>query len=168
MEYYNLIFAVFYLWRLAITTIDKQSCFFIIIFAVFLPNDKPNDISNTTSTQMDYFILRYVYLEKDILEIKRLNCLTSNFLGFDVDLWLRLRFESPRDFLCIFYWHFFSTSYRFWEIVFKVCRLRLWPFSLYRTVFEIFDYTVFSVWLWPLILRGYLRSKIFCHSKAPT
>ena len=28
MEYYNLIFAVFYLWRLAITTIDKQSCFY--------------------------------------------------------------------------------------------------------------------------------------------
>ena len=103
MEYYNLIFAFFfYLWRLAITTIDKQSCFFIIIFAVFLPNDKLNDKSNTTSTQLNYFILRsLVYLEKDIL-IKRLNCLTSNFLGFDVDLWLTLRFESPRDFLCIF------------------------------------------------------------------
>ena len=26
MEYYNLIFAIFYLW-LAITTLDKQSCF---------------------------------------------------------------------------------------------------------------------------------------------
>ena len=31
MEYYNLIFAVFRLWRLAITTLDKQFCFFIII-----------------------------------------------------------------------------------------------------------------------------------------
>ena len=31
MKYYNLIFAVFHLWRLAITTLDKQSCFFIII-----------------------------------------------------------------------------------------------------------------------------------------
>ena len=28
MEYYNLFFAVFYLWRLAITTLDKQSCFY--------------------------------------------------------------------------------------------------------------------------------------------
>ena len=28
MKYYNLIFAVFYLWRLAITTFDKQSCFY--------------------------------------------------------------------------------------------------------------------------------------------
>ena len=31
MKYYNLIFAVFHLWRLAITTLYKQSCFFIII-----------------------------------------------------------------------------------------------------------------------------------------
>ena len=29
MKYYNLIFADFHLWRLAITTIDKQSCFLI-------------------------------------------------------------------------------------------------------------------------------------------
>ena len=29
MEYYNLIFAVFHLWRLAITTLDKQSCFLL-------------------------------------------------------------------------------------------------------------------------------------------
>ena len=37
---------------------------------------------------MNYFILRSsVYLEIDILEIKSLNCLTSNFLGFDFDLW---------------------------------------------------------------------------------
>ena len=29
MKYYNLIFAVFYLWRLAITILDKQSCFLL-------------------------------------------------------------------------------------------------------------------------------------------
>ena len=29
MEYYNLIFAVFYLWRLAITTLDEQFCFLL-------------------------------------------------------------------------------------------------------------------------------------------
>ena len=37
--YNDLIFAVFHLWRLAITTLDKHSCSFIIIFAGFLPND---------------------------------------------------------------------------------------------------------------------------------
>ena len=29
MEYYNLIIADFYLWRLAITTLDKQSYFLL-------------------------------------------------------------------------------------------------------------------------------------------
>ena len=34
-------------------------------------------------------------------------------------------------------------------------------FFLSRTVFEIFDFKVFSVWPWPLTFRGHLRSKIF-------
>ena len=34
-------------------------------------------------------------------------------------------------------------------------------FSLYRTVFEIFDFKVFRVWPWPLTFRGHPRSKIF-------
>ena len=34
-------------------------------------------------------------------------------------------------------------------------------FSLYRTVFEIFDFKVFRVWPWPLTFRGHLRSNIF-------
>ena len=34
-------------------------------------------------------------------------------------------------------------------------------FSLYRTVFEIFDIKVFRVWPWPLTFRGHPRSKIF-------
>ena len=34
-------------------------------------------------------------------------------------------------------------------------------FSLYRTVFEIFDIKVFRVWPWPLTFRGHSRSKIF-------
>ena len=78
MEYYNLIFAVFHLWRLAITTLDKQSCFVIIIFAVFLQN---NDSNIIFQSKWINFIL-----EKYILEIKDLSCLTSNFLGFDFDL----------------------------------------------------------------------------------
>ena len=107
MEYYNLIFAVFYLWRLAITTLDKQSYFFIIIFAVFFTKWQ---IDYTTSTQMNYFILRSSdYLGKDILEIKRLNCLTWNFLGFDstfdlhevTHVTLGCNFESPNELLFI-------------------------------------------------------------------
>ena len=34
-------------------------------------------------------------------------------------------------------------------------------FSLFRTVFEIFEFEVFGVWLWPLTFLGQLRSKIF-------
>ena len=34
-------------------------------------------------------------------------------------------------------------------------------FSLFRTVFDIFDFNVFRVWPRPLTLRGHLRSKIF-------
>ena len=34
-------------------------------------------------------------------------------------------------------------------------------FSLSRTVFEIFDFKNFRVWIWPLTFRGHLRSKIF-------
>ena len=34
-------------------------------------------------------------------------------------------------------------------------------FSLYRTVFEIFDFKVFRVWPWPLTSRGHPRSEIF-------
>ena len=35
MKYYNLIFAVFYLWRLAMTTLDKQILFFIVIYNIY-------------------------------------------------------------------------------------------------------------------------------------
>ena len=34
-------------------------------------------------------------------------------------------------------------------------------FSLFRIVFEIFDFKVFTVWPWPLTFRSHLRSKIF-------
>ena len=40
-------------------------------------------------------------------------------------------------------------------------------FSLSRTVFEIFDFKVFSVWPWPLTFRGHLRSKIFSRFDSP-
>ena len=40
-------------------------------------------------------------------------------------------------------------------------------FSLYRTVFEIFDFKDFRVWPWPLTFRGHLRSKIFPPFESP-
>ena len=40
-------------------------------------------------------------------------------------------------------------------------------FSLYRTVFEIFDFKVFRVWPWPLTFRGHLRSNIFSPFESP-
>ena len=38
--------------------------------------------------------------------------------------------------------------------------------SLSRTVYEIFDFKVFRVWLWPLTPKGHLGSKNVYHSKA--
>ena len=40
-------------------------------------------------------------------------------------------------------------------------------FSLYRTVFEIFDFKGFRVWSWPLTFRGDPRSKIFSPFESP-
>ena len=40
-------------------------------------------------------------------------------------------------------------------------------FSLFRTVFEIFDFKVFRVWSWPLTFRGDPRSKIFSPFESP-
>ena len=40
-------------------------------------------------------------------------------------------------------------------------------FSLYRTVFEIFDFKVFTVWPWLLTFRGHLRSNIFSPFESP-
>ena len=40
-------------------------------------------------------------------------------------------------------------------------------FSLSRTVFEIFDFKVFSFWPWPLTFRGHLRSNICSPFESP-
>ena len=39
--------------------------------------------------------------------------------------------------------------------------------SLSRTVFEIFDFTIFRVWPWPLTSKGHLGSKIFIPFESP-
>ena len=40
-------------------------------------------------------------------------------------------------------------------------------FSLFRTVFEIFDFKLFRVWPWLLTFRGHLRSKISIPFESP-
>ena len=71
---------------------------------------------------------------------------TSNFLGFDLDLWplkviwgqKNILFESP-----------YMTSYL----------TSMDNISLSCTVFEIFNLNVFRVWPWPLTPKGHLGSK---------
>ena len=84
-----------------------------------------------------------------------LRYLTSNFLGFDLDLWpskghLRSKFvipfESP-----------YMTSYL----------TSIDTFSLSRTVFEIFDFKLLRVWPWPLTSKGHLGSKNFIRFESP-
>ena len=50
---------------------------FIIIFAVFLPNDDSDIIFQSSLL---------CFLEKNTLEIKTLSCFTSKFSGFEFDL----------------------------------------------------------------------------------
>ena len=73
---------------------------------------------------------------------------TSKFPGFDLDLWSleviwspkkNLPFESP-----------YMTSYL--TSMDSIC--------LSRTVFEIFDFKVFRVWLWPMTPKVLLGSEI--------
>ena len=77
-----------------------------------------------------------------------MNCLTSNFLGFDFDLWHR--FIVPFESL-------YLTSYLSSTDIFPP----------YRTVFEIFDFKMFRVWPWPLTFKGHLGSKIFSPFESP-
>ena len=90
-----------------------------------------------------------------------------------------------------------SLSHTIFEILnFKIFRVRPWPLtseghlwsknfepfespymtsyltsmdtiSLARTVFELFDFTVFRVWPWPLTSEGYLRSNCFIPFESP-
>ena len=96
--------------------------------------------------QVNYFIP-----EKNTLEVKTLSCLTSKFWEFEFDLrpWLLtpkghlglknfIPFESP-----------YMTSYL----------TSIDTISLSRTVFEISDFEVFMIWLWPLTPESYMGSK---------
>ena len=86
-----------------------------------------------------------------------LRFLNSRFQWLDLDLWLLIcrghlgskifpTFENP-----------YMTSYL----------TSIDTFSLSRTVFEIFDFKVISVWPRPLTCRGHPRSKIFSLFESP-
>ena len=92
----------------------------------------------------------------------------TKFLGFDLDLW------PLGVYLSYFHWHFLSISYPrsnifppFESPYMPFYLTSIGTFSLSRTVFEIFDFKVFRVWLWPLTFRGHLRSKIFPPFESP-
>ena len=150
IEYYFFIFEVFHLWPLQL--LINNHVFIInkkIIFAVFLPNDisNPNKSFYPTIISLSRENIYYI-----ILEIERLNCLTSNVLSFYFELWpseivLLCRLKAVRDFISIFYWHSSScpTVDRFEDIWLQF----------------------FKVWPWSLTFRGHLRSKIFLPFESP-
>ena len=75
-----------------------------------------------------------------------------------LDWYLNLTFEGhPRSKIFSSFESPYMTSYL----------ISIDTFSLSRTVFEIFDFKVFGVWLWPLTFRGHLRSKIFPPFESP-
>ena len=180
MKYYNLIFAVFHLWRLAITTLDKQSCFFIIIFAVFL----------RTMIPIWYFHpVNYFIMEKNTLEIETLSCLTSKIWGFEFEF-RPSKVNSGQNYFCCSKAHIIISYSIFDFNVFRVSPLtskshlglkKVIPFespymnsyltsmdtiSLSCTIFELFDSKIFGIefYLWRLnVVCG--RKKLY-YSKA--
>ena len=143
--------------------------------------------------QSKWIILSYDHrsiLEKYILEIKRLNCLISKFLGFDFDLersfYCAIR-KPVLDFISIFYWHFPSISYLFKDIwlwsfeiltltfnlqgsskVKNMSAIRKSISNFYLTSIDTFSVsrTVFEIFyfkvfmVWPLTFKGQTKSKI--------
>ena len=81
---------------------------------------------------------------------------TSKFLGFDLDLWpLGVTLGQK-------YFHHSKA-----HICLPILLLSTLSLSLSRTVSEIFDFKVFSVWSWLLTFRGDSRSKIFPTFESP-
>ena len=140
------------------------------------------------SANLDTFYLKYRFWDIWIQGFNGLN-LTFDFWPLEVtwDQKYSNHLKAHNDFLSNFQWHFLSrTVFEIFD--FKVFRVWPWPltirghlkskiflpfespyltsyltsidtFSLYRTVFVIFDFKVFRVW--PLTFRGHPRSKIF-------
>ena len=76
---------------------------------------------------------------------------TSMYLGFDLDFWpLKVNWGQKK------------LNHSKGHIWFPIWLL--WTPS--RTVFEIFDFKVFTVWPWPLTPRSHLGSKKLYHSKS--
>ena len=137
------------MWLLANTTLDKQSCFFISIFAFFLPNDE----STTISIQMNYFVLwSSVYPGKYLLEIKGLRCF--DFQLFRVWPWPLNIGGHPIDLK--------SEIFLSFESQYKIPYITsIDTPSLSRIVYNIFWLKVFRVWPWRLTFGNHLKSKCF-------
>ena len=80
---------------------------------------------------------------------------TSRFLGFGLDLWplkviwgQKISYHSKA--------HIWLPIWLLWTTI-----------SLSHTVFEIFDFTVFRVWPWPLTPQDHLGSKFFTPFESP-
>ena len=136
IEYYNAIFAVFHLRPLQLLINNSVFYYNICCF------------STERHIQSEWIILSYDHrsiLEKYILEIKRLNCLTANFLGFDFDLersFYRAIRKPVLDFISIFYWHFFLHIEPFWRYLTSThwdfdSIFHLWRSSEVKNIFAI-------------------------------
>ena len=160
---YNLVFAVFHLWRLAITTLDKQSCFYY------------NICGFSADRWFGYNIpIKLIILSlKNTLEIKTLSCLTSIFWGFEFDLRPSevnsgiKYFCGLKAYIIISNLTTIDTFYFELFLIRSTSKSSIDTFPLSRTVFEIFDFKVFRVWPWPLTFRGFLRSKLFSSFESP-
>ena len=149
IDYYNLIFAGLHLWPLQLLMNNPVFCYNSICC-----------FSTERHIQSKWIILSYDHrsiLKKYILEIKRLICLTSNFLGFDfyLDRSFYCVIRKPvLDFKSIFYWNFSSISYLFEDIWLQSFK----GISNGRNIFDL---------RWPFTFRGHLRSKIFLPFESP-
>ena len=128
---------------MAITTLDKKSCFYYNICGSFTERQ----------IQSKWNILSYDHrsiLEKYILETIEL---------FDFEL---LRFwlwpSTLRDRFIVPFESLYLTSH--------LSSIDIFP--PYRTVLKMIDFKALRVWPWPLTSKSHLRSKYVCYSKAHT
>ena len=91
-----------------------------------------------------------IYLSRTVFEILDY----QSFMAFDLDL-RTLEVIWCQKHLC-------HSNAHIWLPIWL-----LWTTSLSRTVFEIFDFKVFRVWLGPLTPKGHLGSKNFIPFESP-
>ena len=138
IEYYNLIFAVFHLWPLQLLINNPVFYYNICRF------------STERQIQSKWNILSYDHrsiLEKYII------------IRNDWIVWQNPHEPAKPEVDMDFRSHPNRVAPWYYE------KWIPWPLS--RTVSEIFDFTFFRVWPWPLTFRGHLGSKIFSQFESP-